>query len=762
MFFFKPTHRVIGLLLGISLSHAALAAPTFTVTPYLQNPSATAISLGLEVPVGSAQPAVEYRPYGSTGAFQSQNMTLAALSSTVYETRLSGLQASSNYEYRIKIAGDVSAIQRFKTWPTQGTTTAGKFIVISDPQASFSNSVTVLNKIVSQVISQQCAGVASNCADQFNGILIAGDLTENGGNRTHWRSQFFAPLSPLMANVPLIAVPGNHDVLGDGELKNYIEYFSNPANGVANYSEQWFALQYGSMRILGLNTNPSDQRQGIFNRQALNAQLGWLDQQLAQAKTDPQTQSVFAVFHHPCLSELWRQGETIGACEIVGRLENLSSTTNKLTGHIFGHTHAYSRGHSLNIPHLWLNSATSGGNSEDLAIASDLKDYHNFAVSRNEFGIVVMDVAATPAEGISIKRYSLLNVPRNASVSTINASSLSLVDTQNMAVGNNSAAVGVAPLTPSMPASAVELIGVSSGAPAQEIHWQFSKQADFTGNVFDVWGNETRTSNIYIDAQKVMTDTQVGQDILRLKLSQILAKYPVYLGGDDYYRAQKPNSYQMSNFPTPAIPTQMTLSNGDVWHFRARARDSALRWGSFSLPSSFTVATSASTWSANLVSNGGAESQMSAWTRDVGYMQAITAAQNGGTAAYAGSYYFTGGGFGSTASSGTDAMVQTLNMNSYSSAIDQGNALVRYSAVMRGWAGQSDKPSLTLGFYNASGVKLASSNSLSNTSATWTPQSATMTIPALTRSIRVEAKAVRTGGNDNDGYLDNISVEVMH
>jgi hypothetical protein len=36
-----------------------------------------------------------------------------------------------------------------------------------------------------------------------------------------------------------------------------------------------------------------------------------------------------------------------------------------------------------------------------------------------------------------------------------------------------------------------------------------------------------------------------------------------------------------------------------------------------------------------------------------------------------------------------------------------------------------------------------------------------MTVPAATRSIRVHAKAVRNGGNDNDGYLDNIGLEIQ-
>lgn len=749
------------IVCGFGWGQGAIAAPTLTVAPYLQSPADTAMSIGLEVPLGSIQPVVEYRLAGSSGAFQIQHMTLAPNSSTVYEARLTGLQAGTNYEYRISVAGDPTALSRFKTWPTKGVHSAGKFIVISDPQASFSNSVAVFNRIVSQIVTQQCGGVAISCADKFSGILIAGDLTENGGNRTHWRSQFFAPLTPLMANVPLIAVPGNHDVLGDNELKNYIEYFSNPGNGSTAYPEQWFNLQYGSMRIVGLNTNPSDQRQGIFNRQALDAQLSWLDQQISQAKADPQTQSVFAVFHHPCLSELWRQGETIGACEIVGRLEEFSSSTNKLSGHIFGHTHAYSRGHSMNIPHVWLNSATVGGNTEDMANASDLKDYHNFAVSRNEFGVVLMDVAGTASQGISLNRYSLQGVPRNTTLSVINNSVLSLADTQSMAVGSNTAAVGVAPLTAVMPATGVELVGVSNGVVPEEMHWQFSKQSNFSGTVFDVWGNDTRESNIYIDAQKQLIDTQTGKDILRLKLSEILSKAPVYVGVDNYYRVQKPNSYQMSNFPTPPVPAQMTLNNGDVWYFRARARDTSLRWSAWSIANSFTVAASGSTWSSNLVINGGAESNMSAWTRAAGYMQAITASQNGGTTAYTGSYYFAGGGFGGTASSGTDAMYQNINMGNYATSIDQGLAVVRYSAAMRGWTGQTDTPSMYIEFYNASGSKLATSSTLSSATATWTVKSATMTVPVGTRSIRVHANAVRSGGSDNDGYLDNIGLEIM-
>jgi len=75
---------------------------------------------------------------------------------------------------------------------------------------------------------------------------------------------------------------------------------------------------------------------------------------------------VLSIFHHGCLSTMWNAGESIGSCEPVRELEQFSQNTGKTSGHLFSHTHAYSRSFSRDINHLWLNTVSASGYREML------------------------------------------------------------------------------------------------------------------------------------------------------------------------------------------------------------------------------------------------------------------------------------------------------------------------------------------------------------------------------------------------------------
>ena len=156
-----------------------------------------------------------------------------------------------------------------------------------------------------------------------------------------------------------------------------------------------------------------------------------------------------------------------------------------------------------------------------------------------------------------------------------------------------------------------------------EAQWQVSRSPDFSGTVFDVWGDATRAYNwAYVGSER--KDTQAGVDIRQLALGELLAKpravFPnnsalahvkaaIVPGGNDLYErwgcARKSdqmrpngtvgdrqcfariseNGQKVSPFnpldgqdPVP----QLALQSNQTWYWRVRVRDEALNWSGWS------------------------------------------------------------------------------------------------------------------------------------------------------------------------------------
>ncbi|MDH6121767.1 hypothetical protein ABH930_002954 [Kitasatospora sp. GAS204A] len=123
-----------------------------------------------------------------------------------------------------------------------------------------------------------------------------------------------------------------------------------------------------------------------------------------------------------------------------------------------------------------------------------------------------------------------------------------------------------------------------------------------------------------------------------------------------------------------------------------------------------------------------------------------------------------GTGFFAGGATGNSGLSQTADVSSAASAIDGGGVGYDLSGWLGGYASQNDRVGLTATFRNAAGTALGSaqlgpvSNTDRNNTTEFLQRTATGTLPAGTRSIKLDLAFTWTAGNTTDGYADDLSL----
>ncbi|WP_051304749.1 metallophosphoesterase [Chitinilyticum litopenaei] len=604
-------------------------APTFTIAPSLQAPTPDGMVVMFET--AQLKPQVWVRRYGSGDVFLRVDALPHASDATVYHARLSGLQSNTLYEYYVTTnaaswsASYTSQRYAFKTWPRPGDgVEEAKFIVLSDTQ---DGRGTILNDIVNKGIMRHDCDAARpvSCAQNLAGILMSGDLVASGNSREQWRNHFFGRMQALTPYVPLIAAPGNHEYFGEemgnpailaqpnigNAMKSYRKYFAGlPDNGSASYRGFWHATDYLGLKLLVLDSTPISGRHTHGNWTPLSMywdafrveQLAWFRQQLARAE-QAGAPFVFSIDHAPCLSEKWRNGEVIAACEFVAELEDYSRRSQAITGNLFGHVHSYARGHSQDVKHLWLNAASASGALEGGGNqGSDGKDLGIFTITRDEFGYNTLSFRFGPQTGLALERRSsgTAGSDTNFPLTDRMAFTSARIDTPPQLVSSNPPRSSAAGLNLDMlPPPGIEVL---------EAHWQFARQPDFS-DAFDIWGNETRRENWFYTSSSTASfaDTRAGKSVNRLELGSLLASREVLKdgGNDDFERwslAKGPSCWTSSGARGGQCthrsaydrygdvkPEALQPRSGETWYYRVRVRDTGLNWTPWSQAASVLI-----------------------------------------------------------------------------------------------------------------------------------------------------------------------------
>ena len=128
-----------------------------------------------------------------------------------------------------------------------------------------------------------------------------------------------------------------------------------------------------------------------------------------------------------------------------------------------------------------------------------------------------------------------------------------------------------------------------------------------------------------------------------------------------------------------------------------------------------------------------------------------------------GSQFFTGGPSGG-GDNVNESATQDVDVSGAAAEIDAGGVSAALAAAIGGYATQEDNAMVTATFLGTAGQDLGHvtigpvTRADRGDATTLLPRSATATMPAGTRKIRVVVAATKLEGDYNDGYVDNVSL----
>ena len=683
-------HTILFLLCVANLA----TAQNFNIQPYLQDASPHSIFILWETNTGD-ESIVEWGLTNTLGNTATGTTDTIENNSIIHTVQLVGLERFTKYFYSVKTDAAASEIFSFKTPPFASDHETFRIIAMSDMQrdGSFPDKYSeIIHDGILDYLDEKFGG---ELIDNLALVLIPGDLVANGNEHSTWKEHFFNPSEDLFNQIPVYPVLGNHEE----NSTYYFQYFKLPENGTTDFEEHWWYKDYGNTRIIGLDSN---------NPFANPEQLDWLQTLLDNTCASDSIDFVFAQLHHPFKSELWTPGESSYTGEVVEKLEQFSTDCGKPSIHFFGHTHAYSRGHSRDHKHLWINAATAGGAIDNWGEFPNA-DYEEFAVSEDDYGFVVVEITADADPTITIKRINRgdqdIIINNTITDSIVMRKNTSLVDSPT-------------PLSPINEEIIPECVTLKAGGFSSpntsaihgQSHWQVSTdQNDFSQPTAESWKN---FENWYFEE-----NTQLGDDLTDEKV--------------------------------------MGLSEFSTYWWRVRYRDRELNWGEWSAPAIFTTGESIAL--PNLLLNGGAEDSLTQWTIIEGVMESLSDGLCDGISPHSGNKYFIVGGLCEHSEVGKG--IQNIDVSSFADSIDTGNFLANFGGYLSNFSGQ-DLPEMRLIFLDQNNMELGATNVLSTLNPNWTMLSQSVNIPELTRTIQFELKGTRNAGEDNDSYFDDLFLTV--
>jgi hypothetical protein len=529
---------------------ALASAQTLTVQPFLQSADADGAWVVWEAE-GAEQATLRWgRAATALTEEAAATARLVEGGSRIFEAPITGVAQGERVYYAVEAGGARSETHDWVVPLAPAEMGDFRLLAMSDMQRNGLWPDKFREVVHDGVLAWLEAQGNTDLATSFGMILIPGDLVDDGPDHEQWRDAFFAPLYPLSAHVPIWPVYGNHE---DG-THWFTDYFHLPDNGDATWTEHWWSKRQGNVVVVGLDSNAYS---------VWADQMAFLQAELDAACTDDGVDFVIAQLHHPFQSELWVPGNSPLTGQLVQRMEAFSADCGKPSVHLFGHTHAYSRGQTQDHAHLMVNVATAGG-AIDRWGEQTQQDYAAFSVSDDDWGFVVVDVTRGPNPTLTVRRLS------RGDAFTPRDNVLTDAITLRRYNASPRTPVLVAPADPVVGDCLV--VGVANfddpdGDAHQAAQWQLSRDCEaWDVPARDVWRQDR---NAYFGV-----DLQAEDDLLDEAFEDVAA---------------------------------------GAWCARVRLRDAALAWSAWSTPVAFDVSEPAR--SANLLPDPSAERALEGWVR---------------------------------------------------------------------------------------------------------------------------------------------------
>jgi acid phosphatase type 7 len=295
------------LLLGVM---AFPASAGIDAGPCLQNITSDSAELLYEGAIADGTGLVEY---GLTPAYGDSVVAgKRGINSEWYLAGLTGLVPSSQYFYRLTHEG-IQKEGSFFTPPAPGEPFT--FAVIGDTRTNHVAHQSVVDGVV---------------ADGYPDLLFnTGDLVESGVDKALWQT-FFSIEGDLLGHTIFGPVFGNHEA-GPGTLYGW--YFHSGDQG-----KFWYSFSYGNAFFVLLNTEAL----------TTGEQKTFLENELIQARSNPDIDFIFAIFHKPGVTTSSGHAPDNG---VLVNLLDLLETYN-VDAVFNGHNHQYEHGIVNGIHHI--------------------------------------------------------------------------------------------------------------------------------------------------------------------------------------------------------------------------------------------------------------------------------------------------------------------------------------------------------------------------------------------------------------------------
>ncbi|MCC5937093.1 MAG: fibronectin type III domain-containing protein [Lunatimonas sp.] len=364
----------------IFLSIASSLAQQVIVQPFLQNASPSSMYITWETDSGE-ESIVEYGLSKNLDLHATGNLSHVAYeNSFLHQVTLRNLRSATRYYYRVKTGGFISPVYEFVTPPDPEKDTLNPFrlLIFSDSQIDGQLPDKLEETVHQGILKYFNTSPENPLNNNLAMVLVTGDLVARGKIYEQWPQHFFRPTAPIFSHVPVYPVTGNHEDNSD----YFFKYFRLPQNGNAAYDGHWWYTDYANVRVIGLDSNTPYR---------IKEQTDWLADVLEKTAEDTQIDFVFLQIHHPFKTEFWLVGELEYTRQVIELLEGFTEKSGKPSAHLFGHTHAYSRGQSRDHRHLWVNVASTSGRIDYWGEYAQ-RNYAEFSVSQPEYGFVVIEV----------------------------------------------------------------------------------------------------------------------------------------------------------------------------------------------------------------------------------------------------------------------------------------------------------------------------------------------------------------------------------
>ncbi|GEA50260.1 hypothetical protein VIN01S_10640 [Vibrio inusitatus NBRC 102082] len=733
----------------------------FLATPYLQHPATDGMTVMFEPEsLTTTDSVVYYREQGNEGPYKPM-----VSSSRDYDdlglvqlARVEGLKSDTKYDYFVRTTDGDSKIYNFRTWPTSSDIANNReytFVAMSDTHASdrdrWGEGLTGLSDIYENgIIRNECLGDVSTCNDLISGIMVAGDLVYATNVRKAYRD-FFNSSHELAAYVPVLPTPGNHEHDG-GNIEGYDIYLDWPAQMGWDKARYTYSLDFLNLRMFFFDSF-------VKTDGGQEYQYDWTKQELEHTVHDGNIDYVLGITHAPCKSSMWLSGESWKACEFVDLLQEYSANSGKLSGHMFGHTHSYTRGNDKNTPHVALNVATSVGRLDHFAEFAQY-DYDTVALSNDENGYNIFTMTAEGDKQITMTRRTGGSFYRGFEPD------FPEYETQVYRVHYGPSQPVIESISFTDPGVLSMNASSFDGQPETEhyeTHWQLSSTADFNEDVNDIWGNTTRAYNWWYNEE----------DFLDEDGNRVVTECNPYADKDEECAEDRKHTYPVDTQEGVDITSYETVSSavpGSTIYARVRYRDNNLNWSEWS-PVEDLVYVGVAT--DNLVINGDAEAgNEEGWDHypkaEDPTWNALRSLERGacGIPDSNGNRVFQLGNLGDDSCNGYGVgfggvASQTISaINSLDGYTGVEPLYVTYSSYMMNWGGANDDPIwMYVEFLDENENIISKTDNIkANSSKKLTKYMDAALAPTGTHHVRIVMESEHQAGTDTDAQFDDVEL----